>query len=73
MSRAEIGLGIQSDKAPGEYGRLAATAEAIAALAVVFVYLDVFAIRANNLFGAGSSDATPNPLRSNPCMALGSL
>ena len=37
--------------------KLVATAEAIAALAVVFVYLDAFAIRANDLFGAGSSDA----------------
>ncbi len=36
--------------------RLRATAEAIAALAVVFVYLDVFAIRANDLFGAASAD-----------------
>ncbi|MDJ0335531.1 hypothetical protein QMG83_09885 [Salinibacterium sp. G-O1] len=32
--------------------RLRATAEAISALGVVFVYLDVFAIRANALFGA---------------------
>lgn len=36
--------------------RLAATGEAIAALAVVFVYLDAFAIRANDLFGLGDSD-----------------
>jgi len=36
--------------------RLAATAEAIAALAVVFVYLDAFAIRANDLFGAEDAD-----------------
>lgn len=36
--------------------RLAATAEAIAALAVVFVYLDAFAIRANGLFGAQNAD-----------------
>ncbi|MCU1412035.1 MAG: hypothetical protein JWR04_2742 [Rhodoglobus sp.] len=37
--------------------RLFATAEAIAALAVVFVYLDAFAIRANDLFDAARSDA----------------
>jgi len=37
--------------------KLFATAEAIAALAVVFVYLDAFAIRANDLFGAADSDA----------------
>jgi hypothetical protein len=36
--------------------KLGATAEAIAALAVVFVYLDAFAIRANNLFGAEHAD-----------------
>ncbi|CAN5582382.1 hypothetical protein BH10ACT7_BH10ACT7_19590 [soil metagenome] len=36
---------------------LVATAEAIAALAVVFVYLDAFALRANDLFGTGSTDA----------------
>lgn len=36
--------------------RLAVTAEAIAALAVVFVYLDAFAIRANDLFDAARSD-----------------
>jgi hypothetical protein len=36
--------------------RLVATAEAIAALAVVFVYLDAFAIRANGLFGAQHAD-----------------
>lgn len=36
---------------------LGATAEAIAALAVVFVYLDAFALRANDLFGLGDSDA----------------
>jgi len=36
--------------------RLGATAEAIAALAVVFVYLDAFAIRANDLFGAQDAD-----------------
>jgi len=36
--------------------RLGATAEAIAALAVVLVYLDVFAIRANDLVGAQSAD-----------------
>lgn len=36
---------------------LRATAEAIAALAIVFVYLDVFAVRANDLFGAGGSNA----------------
>ncbi|MCU1580402.1 MAG: hypothetical protein JWP19_2606 [Rhodoglobus sp.] len=36
--------------------KLGATAEAIAALAVVFVYLDAFAIRANNLFGAERAD-----------------
>ncbi|CAN5391866.1 hypothetical protein BH11ACT5_BH11ACT5_20030 [soil metagenome] len=37
--------------------RLFATAEAIAALAVVFVYLDAFAIRANDLFDAARSEA----------------
>lgn len=37
--------------------RLAATAEAIAALAVVFIYLDAFAIRANDLFGSEDADA----------------
>ena len=37
--------------------RLFATAEAIAALAVVFVYLDAFAIRANDLFDSARSDA----------------
>lgn len=37
--------------------RLGASAEAIAALAVVLVYLDAFAIRANDLFGAGGADA----------------
>lgn len=36
--------------------RLTATAEAIAALGIVFVYLDVFAVRANNLFGAADAD-----------------
>ena len=36
--------------------RLSVTAEAIAALAVVFVYLDAFAIRANDLFASGRSD-----------------
>ena len=36
---------------------LGSTAEGIAAFAVVLVYLDAFAIRANNLFGAASSDA----------------
>jgi hypothetical protein len=36
--------------------KLGATAEAIAVLAGVFVYLDAFAIRANDLFGAASSD-----------------
>jgi len=36
--------------------KLGATAEAIAALAVVFIYLDAFALRANNLFGAGDTD-----------------
>ncbi len=36
--------------------KLAATAEAIAALAVVFVYLDAFAIRANDLFGSSNAD-----------------
>ncbi|MEP6481189.1 MAG: hypothetical protein ABJA94_04190 [Rhodoglobus sp.] len=36
--------------------KLGATAEAIAALAVVFVYLDVFAIRANELAGAQHVD-----------------
>jgi hypothetical protein len=36
--------------------KLGATAEAIAALAVVFVYLDAFAIRANNLFGTERAD-----------------
>jgi len=37
--------------------KLFATAEAIAALAVVFVYLDAFAIRANDLFDSARSDA----------------
>ena len=37
--------------------RLGATAEAIAALAVVFVYLDAFAIRANDLFASGDADS----------------
>lgn len=37
--------------------KLGATAEAIAALAIVLVYLDAFAVRANNLFGAGDADA----------------
>jgi hypothetical protein len=36
--------------------KLAATAEAIAALAVVLVYLDAFAVRANDLFGAAAAD-----------------
>ncbi len=36
--------------------RLRATAEAIAALATVFVYLDAFAVRANNFFGAADTD-----------------
>lgn len=36
--------------------KLGATAEAISALAVVFVYLDAFAIKANDLFGAGNAD-----------------
>lgn len=36
--------------------KLAATAEAIGALAVVFVYLDAFAVRANDLFGAESAE-----------------
>jgi len=35
---------------------LYATAEGIGILAIVFVYLDVFAVRANDLFGAGSRD-----------------
>lgn len=38
--------------------KLTATAEGIAAFAVVLVYLDVWAIRANNLFGASATDAT---------------
>lgn len=37
---------------------LTATAEGIAAFGVVLVYLDVWAIRANNLFGTASTDAT---------------
>ena len=36
---------------------LSSTAEGIGAFAVVLVYLDAFAIRANDLFDAGSSDA----------------
>lgn len=36
--------------------RLTASAEAVAALAVVFVYLDAFAVRANDLFGLGDSE-----------------
>jgi len=36
---------------------LASTAEGIGAFAVVLVYLDAFAVRANDLFDAGSSDA----------------
>ncbi|MBC7590446.1 MAG: hypothetical protein H7226_05290, partial [Salinibacterium sp.] len=36
--------------------KLRATAEAIAALGIVFVYLDVFAVRANDLFAAASAD-----------------
>ena len=36
---------------------LGSTGEGIAAFAVVLVYLDAFAIRANNLFGAASSEA----------------
>ncbi|MBX3100194.1 MAG: hypothetical protein KF761_11525 [Salinibacterium sp.] len=36
--------------------KLFATSEAISALAVVFVYLDAFAIRANNLFDAQNVD-----------------
>ena len=35
---------------------LGSTAEGIAAFSVVLVYLDAFAIRANDLFGAGSSE-----------------
>jgi len=35
---------------------LNATAEGIGILAIVFVYLDVFAVRANDLFGAASRD-----------------
>ena len=35
---------------------LASTAEGIAAFAVVLVYLDAFAVRANNLFGAQEAD-----------------
>ena len=35
---------------------LYATSEGIGILAIVFVYLDVFAVRANDLFGAGSRD-----------------
>lgn len=37
-------------------GTLTATAEGIAVLAVVLVYLDAFAIRANDFFGSGSSN-----------------
>lgn len=37
-------------------GRLTSTAEGIAVFAVVLVYLDAFAVRANNLLGSGSSD-----------------
>ncbi|WP_411699994.1 SCO7613 C-terminal domain-containing membrane protein, partial [Conyzicola sp.] len=37
--------------------RLTSTAEGIGVFAVVLVYLDAFAVRANNLFGADSSDA----------------
>ncbi|MGV8897022.1 MAG: SCO7613 C-terminal domain-containing membrane protein [Rhodoglobus sp.] len=36
--------------------RLRTTAEAIAVLGAVFVYLDVFALKANDLFGAGDVD-----------------
>ncbi|MGL4338892.1 MAG: SCO7613 C-terminal domain-containing membrane protein [Rhodoglobus sp.] len=36
--------------------RLTATAEAIASLGVVFVYLDVFALRANKMFGSDGVD-----------------
>ena len=36
--------------------KLGSTAEAIAALGVVFVFLDAFAVRANNLFRAGEAD-----------------
>jgi hypothetical protein len=36
---------------------LGSTAEGIAAFAVVLVFLDAFAVRANNLFGAQSTDA----------------
>ena len=36
--------------------RLFASAEALAALAVVLVYLDAWAIRANDFFGAGNAD-----------------
>ena len=35
--------------------RLRVTAEGIAALAVVFLYLDVYAVRANNFFGASAA------------------
>ena len=38
--------------------RLPATAEGIGALAVAFVYLDVWLVRANDLFGAGGGSAT---------------
>jgi len=37
-------------------GRLTTTAEGIAVFAVVLVYLDAFAVRANDLFGSGTSD-----------------
>ena len=37
---------------------LTATAEGIAVLAVVLVYLDAFAIRANDFFGSGGSDGS---------------
>ena len=37
---------------------LTATAEGIAVLAVVLVYLDAFAIRANNFFGTGGIDSS---------------
>ncbi|MFF1878520.1 SCO7613 C-terminal domain-containing membrane protein [Leifsonia sp. NPDC058230] len=38
--------------------RLPATAEGIGALAVAFVYLDVWLVRANDLFGAGGGSVT---------------
>ena len=36
--------------------RLRATAEAISALGAVFVYLDIFAVKANELFGTGDAN-----------------